>query len=38
MAIKHGAIIQKGVNKQTDILVVGEGAGQKLQKAMEKGI
>ena len=38
MAIKQGAIIQKGVNKQTDILVVGEGAGQKLQKAMEKGI
>ena len=38
MAIKQGATVQKGVNKHTDILVVGEGAGQKLQKAIDKGI
>lgn len=38
IAMKYGATVLKGVNKKTDILVVGEGAGQKLQKANEIGI
>lgn len=38
IAMKYGATVLKVVNKKTDILVVGEGAGQKLQKANEIGI
>lgn len=38
IAMKYGDTVLKGVNKKTDILVVGEGAGQKLQKANEIGI
>ncbi|MGL5330191.1 MAG: BRCT domain-containing protein [Peptostreptococcaceae bacterium] len=38
LAMKYGATVLNGVNKKTDILVVGEGAGQKLQKAKDLGI
>ena len=38
LAMKYGATVLNGVNKKTDILVVGEDAGQKLQKATDLGI
>ncbi|WP_252214668.1 BRCT domain-containing protein [Clostridium sp. VAP41] len=37
LAIKCGAIVDKGVTKRTDILVVGTDAGSKLEKAKELG-
>lgn len=38
IAMQYGATVLNGVNKKTDILVVGEDAGQKLKKATDLGI
>lgn len=37
LAVKCGAIVDKGVTKRTEILVVGEDSGQKLKKATDLG-
>lgn len=37
LAIKCGAVVENGVTKRTNILVVGDGAGSKLEKAKDLG-
>lgn len=37
LAVKCGAIVDNGVTKRTNILVVGEDSGKKLQKAIDLG-